>query len=197
MSPKPTIGYIGLGTAGFSMAADLPRAAARAAAKWPRTVDSHGWLEAFAEFEVVVIMLPQVKVVREVMLWKIGIAKALKEDQNMNRHDHNRHLLVLTTRHAHLGPRPGHPLPTLRLLDSAPTQTYMRATDVGKSTILFGGTDEDPVAFEIVRPILSCTARYFLPFGRRGDGHAMKTFNSYIMAVAVCALSDSLMAGAK
>lgn len=85
------IGYIGLGNAGFSMASNLPKAgfklvvhdadstkAERAAKEWPNTVASHGKPEAFSGCEVIVTMLPQGKIVREVLLGSQGIAKALK-----------------------------------------------------------------------------------------------------------------------
>lgn len=86
-----TVGYIGLGNAGFSMASNLPKAGynlvvhdaddakvKRAAKEWQNTTASHGKPEAFSECEVIVTMLPQGKIVREVLLGDKGIAKALK-----------------------------------------------------------------------------------------------------------------------
>lgn len=85
------VGYIGLGNAGFSMASNLPRAgyklvvhdadqakAERAAKEWQNTTASHGMPEAFADCEVIVTMLPQGKIVREVLFGKQGIAPGLK-----------------------------------------------------------------------------------------------------------------------
>lgn len=86
-----TVGYIGLGNAGYSMASNLPKAgyslvvhdadaakAERAASEWKNTTASHGKPEAFADCEVIVTMLPQGKIVREVLLGKNGIAPGLK-----------------------------------------------------------------------------------------------------------------------
>lgn len=86
-----SVGYIGLGNAGYSMASNLPKAgyklivhdadtakAEKAAAEWKNTTASHGRPEAFAECEVIITMLPQGKIVREVLLGENGIARGLK-----------------------------------------------------------------------------------------------------------------------
>lgn len=85
-----TVGYIGLGNAGFSMASNLPKngfnvvvydidieKAQKAAREWENTVASDGSAESFKDCDVIVTMLPQGKVVREVIIGK-GIAKALR-----------------------------------------------------------------------------------------------------------------------
>lgn len=90
------VGYIGLGNAGFSMASNLPKAgyklvvhdadtskAKRAASEWKNTTASNGDPEAFADCEVIVTMLPQGKIVRDVLLGKNGIASALKPGECM------------------------------------------------------------------------------------------------------------------
>lgn len=85
------VGYIGLGNAGFSMASNLPRAgyhlvvhdtdsskAHRAASEWHNTTASNGRAEAFQDCQVIITMLPQGKIVREVLFGEHGIAKALQ-----------------------------------------------------------------------------------------------------------------------
>ena len=85
------VGYIGLGNAGFSMASNLPKAGYklivhdsnqsqvdRAVAEWSNTTSANGKPEAFADCEVIVTMLPQGKIVREVLLGKDHFARALK-----------------------------------------------------------------------------------------------------------------------
>lgn len=85
-----TVGYIGLGNAGFSMASNLPKngfdvvvydidteKVQRAAREWRNTVASDGSAESFKDCDMIVTMLPQGKVVREVIIGK-GIEKALK-----------------------------------------------------------------------------------------------------------------------
>lgn len=86
-----TVGYIGLGNAGFSIASNLPRnglniivhdaddaKVQKACKEWKNTTASKGDPNAFKDCEVIVTMLPQGKIVREVVLGENGIAKALK-----------------------------------------------------------------------------------------------------------------------
>lgn len=85
-----TVGYIGLGNAGFSMASNLPKngfdvvvydidaeKVQKAAKEWKKTTASDGSAESFKDCDMIVTMLPQRKVVREVIVGK-GIAKALR-----------------------------------------------------------------------------------------------------------------------
>lgn len=86
-----TVGYIGLGNAGLSMASNIPKRgyklvvhdvdqtkAERAAEEWENTVASGGRPDAFEDCEVIVTMLPHGKIVRDVLLGEDGIAKALR-----------------------------------------------------------------------------------------------------------------------
>jgi 3-hydroxyisobutyrate dehydrogenase-like beta-hydroxyacid dehydrogenase len=86
-----TVGYIGLGNAGYSMASNLPKHGFRvvvydidpdkvqkAAKEWENTTASNGDPKSFQDCDVVVTMLPQGKVVREVILGDRGIATGLK-----------------------------------------------------------------------------------------------------------------------
>ena len=84
-----TVGYIGLGNAGFSMASNLPKndfnvvvydidieKVQKAAKEWKNTTASDGSAESFKDCDMIVTMLPQGKVVREVIIDQ-GIAKVL------------------------------------------------------------------------------------------------------------------------
>lgn len=97
------VGYIGLGNAGFSMASNLPKAGyklvvhdadeakvQRAASEWPNTTAANGSPEAFADCEVIVTMLPQGKVVREVLLGEDHFARALKPGMQFTTGIHTR-----------------------------------------------------------------------------------------------------------
>lgn len=88
--PIRTVGYIGLGNAGFSMASNLPKSGFNvivydiitdrvheAVKQWKNTTASDGSAESFKDCDMIVTMLPQGKVVREVIIGK-GIAKALR-----------------------------------------------------------------------------------------------------------------------
>lgn len=195
------VGYIGLGNAGFSMASNLPKAgytlvvhdadsakAERAAHEWKNTTASQGKAEAFSQCEVIVTMLPQGKIVREVLLGQQGIAKSLKPgtiivDTSSSSPFDTKSLSKELAQHS------------LELVDSPITQTYMHATDAGESTLMVG-SDSD-AAFQKVEPILRTMAGYVFQMGPLGAGHAMKTLNNYIMASSLVALSDSLVTGQK
>lgn len=85
-----TVGYIGLGKAGASLASNIPRAGFNLivrdadpereqafAQENKNTIVAEG-PEGFKDAEVIVTMLPQGKVVREVVLGEKGIASSLK-----------------------------------------------------------------------------------------------------------------------
>lgn len=196
-----TVGYIGLGNAGFSMASNLPKAgyqlivhdadeskAQKAASEWPNTTASKGEPAAFADCEVIITMLPQGKIVREVLLGSKGIASALNPGT----------IIVDTSSSSPFDTKElGNELAKrqLQLVDSPITQTYMHATDAGESTLMVGSDSEE--AFAKVEPILRTMASYIFHMGPLGAGHAMKTLNNYIMASSICALSDSLVTGQK
>ena len=91
-APVKTVGYIGLGNAGFSIASNIPKRGyklivhdadsarvQKAVDSWPNTSASEGKAEAFRDCDVIVTMLPQGDVVREVLLGKAGIAGSLRE----------------------------------------------------------------------------------------------------------------------
>ncbi|KAF2099736.1 2-hydroxy-3-oxopropionate reductase [Rhizodiscina lignyota] len=195
------VGYLGLGNAGLSMASNLPKAGynlvvhdidkakvQRAVSEWKNTTASNGDPKAFSDCEVIITMLPQGKIVREVLLGKDGIAPHLKAGT----------IIVDTSSSSPydtvaLGKElAAH---NLQLIDSPITQTYMHATDAGESTLIVGSDSTE--AFEIVKPIIHTMAGYVFHMGPLGAGHAMKTLNNYIMASSICALSDSLVMGQK
>ncbi|KAK5205693.1 hypothetical protein LTR72_004914 [Exophiala xenobiotica] len=208
-SPIKTVGYIGLGNAGFSMASNLPRhgfhlvvhdadasKAARAAKEWPNTVSasSSDGNSAFRNCDMVITMLPHGKIVREVLLGNSeseGIAKFLKHGT----------IIVDTSSSSPFDTRAlGKELEqseqgSLRLVDSPITQTYMHATDAGESTLMVGSDSEE--VYSRIKPVLQCMARYIFHMGPLGAGHAMKTLNNYIMASSIVALNDSLVTGQK
>ncbi|KAK5170322.1 uncharacterized protein LTR77_004909 [Saxophila tyrrhenica] len=196
-----TVGYIGLGNAGYSMASNIPKSGyqlivhdvdtervQRAAKEWPNTTAWNGDPKQFQECEVVITMLPQGKIVRDVLLGKDNIASGLKPgtiivDTSSSSPFDTQELGKELAQHQ------------LQLVDSPITQTYMHATDAGESTLMVGSDSRE--AFEKVEPILRCMAGYIFHMGRLGNGHAMKTLNNYIMASSICALCDSLVTGQK
>jgi len=90
MSMK-AVGYIGLGKAGASMASNLPRTGfqlivrdadpareQKFAQENENTSVAKDGVDGFKDCDVIITMLPQGKVVREVILGENGIAKGLK-----------------------------------------------------------------------------------------------------------------------
>lgn len=193
-----TIGYIGLGNAGFSMSSNLPKngynlvvhdldqAKVKRATEWKNTVSGSSEsginAAAFKDCDLIITMLAHGGIVRDVVL---SLAKELRRGT----------IIVDTSSSSPFQTKElGKELAEygLRLLDSPITQTYMHATDDGRSTLMVGGDARD---FELVKPVLECMASYIFHMGPLGSGHAMKTLNNYIMASSICALSDSLVTG--
>lgn len=167
--------------------ADLNKAQ-KAASEWKNTTASNGDPVAFADCEVIITMLPQGKIVREVLLGAKGIAPALKPGT----------IIIDTSSSSPFDTQAlGKELAAhdLQLVDSPITQTYMHATDAGESTLMVGSDSE--ATYAKVEPILRTMASYLFHMGPLGAGHAMKTLNNYIMASSICALSDSLVTGQK
>lgn len=114
---------------GFSMASNLPKAGyqlvvhdaddakvQRAATEWPNTTSADGSPEAFADCEVIITMLPQGKIVREVLLGKDNFARSLKPGRQcplrastrsdiFARHHYSRYIFIFTFRYKSFGRR--------------------------------------------------------------------------------------------
>ena len=195
------VGYIGLGNAGFSMSSNIPKKGfnlvvhdqdqakvKKAVSEWKNTTSGSDDPSAFSKCSVIVTMLPNGKIVRDVLLGSKGIAPSLKPGT----------IIVDTSSSS--------PFDTislgkelaehqLHLIDSPITQTYMHATDDGRSTLMVGS--DSPERYEIVKPVLECMGSYIFHMGPLGAGHAMKTLNNYVMASSLVALNDSLVTGQK
>lgn len=195
-----TIGYIGLGNAGFSMSSNLPKKGyklvvhdldqekVQRATKWSNTTSAtaSGSYDpaAFKDCDAIITMLAHGGIVRKVL---DEIAPHLQAGT----------IIVDTSSSSPFDTKKlGEHLASkkLILLDSPITQTYMHATDDGRSTLMVGGSAEH---FELIKPVLECMATYIFHMGPLGAGHAMKTLNNYVMASSICALSDSLVTGQK
>jgi 3-hydroxyisobutyrate dehydrogenase-like beta-hydroxyacid dehydrogenase len=196
-----TVGYIGLGKAGASMASNIPRAGFKLIVRDadpereksfananPGTTIAEAGPAGFKDVDVLVTMLPQGKVVREVLLGTNGIAQHLKRDA-----------IVIDTSSSS-------PYDTISLgadlkaqglvlIDSPVTQAHLHDTDTGDATFMVG-CDSRP-AFNLALPVLQSMAKYVFHMGNLGAGHAMKTLNNYVSAASIVALSDALVTGQK
>jgi len=198
MSVK-TVGYIGLGKAGWPLAANLPRAGYNLIVRDVDPERERQFAEenenvvvaghdagAFKEAEVLVTMLPQGKVVREVLLGSNGIAKGLKPGT----------IIVDTSSSSPYDTKSlGEELKALDLvlIDSPVTQKKLGDTATGDVTFMVGCDSQD--ALDKALPVLQAMAKYIFHMGALGSGHAMKTLNNYISAASIIALNDALVTG--
>ncbi|KAF2737879.1 2-hydroxy-3-oxopropionate reductase [Polyplosphaeria fusca] len=197
----PNVGYIGLGNAGYPMAACLAKKGYRLAVRdadpargikfveeYPKCRTVPSARDAFIDCDVVITMLPNGEIVRDVLLGENGIAAHLKPgsvviDTSSSSPFHTRKLGVeLNTL-------------SIDLIDSPITQEKLHAIDTGGATLMVG--TDSPEALEKVLPILKDMSTHVFPMGLLGTGHMMKTLNNYTSVGSIIALCDALVTGKK
>ncbi|KAF2453701.1 2-hydroxy-3-oxopropionate reductase [Lineolata rhizophorae] len=197
----PTIGYIGLGNAGYPMAANLPRAGYTLVVRdadperekkfvheFPSCRIAKPGKDAFNDCEVIITMLPNGKVVRDVVLGENGIGPALKAGT----------VIIDTSSSSPFDTRAlGEELAAHKLLlvDSPITQEFLHAIHDAGATLMIGSDSEE--AIQKAKPVLDAMSKYTFVMGRLGAGHAMKTLNNYVSVGSIIALCDALVAGQK
>lgn len=191
--PK-VVGYVGLGQAGWPMSAALIKAGYELIAYdidtelARRFAEEHGCvgaakLDELAEADLVITMLPNGNVVRDVLLGSGGLARKLRPgtiviDTSSSDPYKTRELGAEL---AELG---------ITLLDSPVTRPEPGNR---RNTLMLGGDDEDAV--ERVVPVLSAIAGHVVRVGRLGNGHAMKTLNNFVAASGLVAGLDAMAIG--
>jgi 3-hydroxyisobutyrate dehydrogenase len=191
------IGFIGVGTMGKLMAANLAKAGFGLVIRdadpgaQEQFIATHGGEPAnapqsFASTGVVVTMLPDGAAVREAVLgWDGGIAAALPPGAvvlDMSSSDPVG-TTVLARDLVPLG---------IRLVD-APVSGGITRAESGTLSLMVGGEDED--AFERVRPVLEVLGARIFRTGRIGSGHAMKALNNFLGAAAYTTAAEALAVG--
>lgn len=195
MASKERIGFVGLGNMGGPMARRL------AAAGHPLTV-ADAIPEVVARFTaevggeaapslaalgercpIIITMLPNGQVVREVLLGPGGIAHHLAPgsvvvDMSSSSPIGTRELFADL---AKLG---------VPLVDAPVSGGVKKAAD-GTLAIMAGG-DPEPIAR--VRPVLEVMGKVFLT-GRSGTGHAMKALNNFLSAANLAVAAEAVIAG--
>jgi 3-hydroxyisobutyrate dehydrogenase len=192
-----TIGFAGLGTMGWPMAANLHAAGfalvvrdidaatqARFAAGHPGAIAATA-SGAFAAADIVVTMLPNGAVVAAALLgW--GIAAAAGTGTlvvEMSSSDPSDTLRLAADLRPH----------GVRVVDSPVSGGVARAR-TGELSLMVGGTDEDVARAQPVLRVLGDPARQFRT-GGLGTGHAMKALNNVIGAATYCATAEALAVG--
>ncbi|TKA71260.1 hypothetical protein B0A55_07335 [Friedmanniomyces simplex] len=198
------IGYIGLGNAGYPLASTLsqagyhlvvrdadPARAERFAHEYDnaQAAPTGGSGDAFNQVEILVTMLPNGEIVRDVLLGSDdGLAKHLKDgaiiiDTSSSSPFHTRETARLLSEVNE----------SLTLIDSPITQAYQHALAKGDATLMVGCSNAE--ALEKAMPVLKTMGQYVFHVGELGAGHAMKTLNNYTSAASILGLCDALIAG--
>lgn len=191
----PRIGFIGLGNMGAPMArrlvlagyevvvadaipAAVERFAAQCACERAESLPGLG-----AACQAVITMLPDGRVVREVLLGANGVAASLCAGS----------MVIDMSSASPIGTRElaadlasrGIPL-----VDAPVSGGVKKAAD-GTLAIMAGG---DPAAVERCRPILEAMGKVF-PTGASGSGHAMKALNNFLSAANLAVTAEAVIAG--
>lgn len=141
--------------------------------------------EAAKDADVIITMLPNGKIVRDVLLGSGGVVHALKPGAIVI--DCSSSDAVGTSElGAELATR-GVPL-----ID-APVSGGVALAGQGKLALMVGGTDDE--AFEKVRPVLEALSSRLLRVGKLGAGHAAKAINNAIAACIFAVTSEGLHLG--
>jgi 3-hydroxyisobutyrate dehydrogenase-like beta-hydroxyacid dehydrogenase len=197
MSPKPTIGFIGLGTIGLPMASNLLKAGylLRAHDLNPipiAEIKGQGAAalgtpaEVAADSDVVVTMVPDAPDVEQVALGPQGIIHGIRPGSiymDMSTIDPG------TTRRVGAAIR----AKGARMVD-CPVARSVDEARAGKLAIMMGG---EPADVEAVQPILHCLGDTFTYCGPLGSGVAMKLVNNYISASIIAIHAEALSFGVK
>lgn len=195
IAPPATIAMIGLGQMGMPMSKRLMlagfkvRGADLSAAARGALEDAGGSAfadasEAASGARVVITMLPNGRVVREVLLGRAGIAHALAKGTLVI--DMSSSAPTDTTGLAGDLDARG-----LILLDAPVSGGVKRAVD-GSLAIMAGGAQAD---VERARPVLAAMGKSIFATGRVGSGHAMKALNNYVSAAGLIAACEALLIG--
>lgn len=135
--------------------------------------------------EVVITMLPDGHVVRDVALGEGGIATFARPGTIIVDMSSSQPLITRSTGAA-LAER------GIVLIDAPVSGGVARAV-TGTLTIMIGS--DDATATERVRPVLSCLGTTFFEVGGLGSGHAAKALNNVVGAGNYAVLADALIVG--
>ncbi len=192
------IGFVGLGVMGAPMATHLHRAGHRLALLDANTAAARGLADALgaraAAFEtpravaeaseIVITMLPDGKVVQQVVGGPDGLAAGLQPGALLLDTSSAEPWLTEATASL-LAERGG------RMVD-APVSGAQWGAQAAELVFMVGGADEDVAR---VRPLLDAMGRAVFHLGALGAGHAMKCINNCITSMTFAATAEGLVAG--
>lgn len=195
-APPERIGFVGLGQMGAPMARNLARAGFRLALldARPGAADAVGVdaarpadaADLGAACRVAITMLPDGRVVRDVVLGERGLASGLAAGS----------VVIDMSSSSPVGTRElGAALAArgIALIDAPVSGGVKRAID-GSLAIMAGG---DAAVIERCRPILAAMGGQIFATGPLGSGHAMKALNNYVSAAGLAAAAEAVLAGSR
>jgi 3-hydroxyisobutyrate dehydrogenase len=199
-SPPERIGFIGLGKMGAPMIRNLKKAGFALAlndidAKLARTLAGELGAQAYDTLpelaracRVVITMVPDGKIVRQIALGRPGAAGSGLVD-GFARDS----VLIDMSSSAPVGTRElGTELAGrgIRMID-APVSGGVRRAITGQLAVMIGG---DPAVIERCRPVLSAMGSQLFLVGELGAGDAIKCLNNYVSAAGLLAAAEALVA---
>ena len=187
------VAFIGVGNMGMPMAANIVKGGHEVlvhdsdAARAARVAGQIGaralsGMSEIASVELVVTMLPDGRVVRDVALGTNGIASFAKPGTIVVDMSSSQPLITRETGAA-LAAR------QIVLID-APVSGGVERAVKGTLTIMIGG--DDAAAIDRAKAILSCMGNTFFPVGKLGAGHAAKALNNVVAAANFGVLAEAL-----
>lgn len=198
-SPPEKIGFIGLGNMGAPMARNLAAAGyalavadavPAAVQRFTANLPAHAQVEAPASLKaigaacrVVITMLPEGNIVRNVLLGDNGVASGAQSGA----------IVIDMTSASPVGTRAlvkDLVAKGITLVDAPVSGGVGRAVD-GKLAIMAGG---DTDVLDRCQPILDTMGQTFRT-GPAGSGHAMKALNNYLSAGALAMAAEAVLAG--
>ena len=211
-NPPASVGFVGLGQMGYPMARNLARAGFRlhvadanpaALQRFAAEVDCDipADLRALgAACEVVITMLPNGKVVREVML-----GAASRDNGNGSDATADSGSVIadgLASGSLLIDMSSSSPTGTAELgatlakrgigcIDAPVSGGVKKALD-GSLAIMVGG---EPALLDRARPVLDAMGKQIFATGPLGSGHAMKALNNYVSAAGLAAAIEAVLAG--
>ena len=199
MSAALTVGFIGLGVMGVPMACHLgeaghrvqgfdvaPAALQRLRAAHPAARPCGSAREAASGADVVFTMLPNGRVVHDVVLAADGVAAGLSAGALLVDTSSSEPWLTRETASA-LAARGA------SMID-APVSGAQWGAEAGELVFMVGGAAAD---VERARPLLLTMGQQVFHLGSLGAGHTMKCLNNLVTAMTLTATAEALVVGTK
>ncbi|MCL2419661.1 MAG: NAD(P)-dependent oxidoreductase [Conexibacteraceae bacterium] len=197
MNHHGTVGFVGIGNAGWPMATNLVQAGftllvydvdRERTERFAREVGAGAATELIelASVDTLFTMLPDGNVVRGILFGSERLAEQLAAgtvviDTSSSDPEGTRALGADLAEHE------------IVLIDSAVSVPEVGGAHGARITFMVGADDEQ--ALDRVRPLLEAMSEHVFHLGGLGAGHTMKTLNNYISAAGLYAALDALMIG--